>query len=101
MAHVKCRYDHYRCKMLNEECANCNYGPKDENQCYYLECYPSYFEKVSKNVDFDGKYLIVGKDLFASIDDCVLNPEANDNVIEYLEIDGILYYGVKEKAAQS
>jgi len=96
MAHVKCRYDHYWCSMYNEKCMNCYYSPDNENQCDYLECDPGYFEKTSKNVDFDGRLLFVGKDLFAHVDDDVIKPEAEDNVIEYLEIDGIVYCGEKK-----
>ena len=98
MAHVKCRYTHYRCTMCNKECYKCGYRKDDffENGCYYLECDNGYFEGDSKSVDFDGRYLTVGKRFFAYVEENG-SPEAEDNAIDFLEIDGREYVNYEKQ----
>ena len=101
MAHVICRYDHYSCSMCNHDCWACEISNRgdlyDFRECFHLECDPGYFEKTSKSVEFDGRYLIVGKSFLAYIPDGMdYRPTADDDVIDYLEIDGIVYCGEKE-----
>jgi len=92
MAHVKCRYDHYSCDFAGDDCYNCNYSPKDYDvRCCHLECEEGYYEADSKSIDFDGKFLIVGKKFAAYDHDGEGRPTAGDNVIDYLEIDGREY----------
>lgn len=100
MAHVKCIYDHYSCSFGTGDCGKCGFAPDDSLEpCCHLQCDPGYYEKTSKNIDYDGKFLTVGK-FYAVAGDYELRTEPEDNVIDYLEIDGIVYYGEKEKAGQ-
>ena len=99
MAHIKCRYTHYRCTMHKKNCYECGNREDDffDNGCYYLECDEGYFEGDSKSVDFDGQYLIVGKKFFAQDTGFKGHPEAEDNEIDFLEIDGREYINYEKQ----
>jgi len=92
MAHIKCHYTSWICThYLGEDaCSKEGYSCNDEPRsgglgvCEFLDNYPCYLEKTSKNVEFDGDTLYVNRKYIAS-----LGPEDYRYVPGIQEIDSL------------
>lgn len=97
MAHIKCKYTKYICTYDfggKENCSkngwDCNWNSRtsEAETCRFLDEYPCYFEKSSKNVEFDGDSLFVGGKFIACLPSDDYQQEPDDAIIDSLEIDG-------------